>query len=121
MAKRYYIGGDNDGNKVPCADAVFETDKMSFNEESGVLFIAFYDSNGDIVTPTAGTVTPEGSAIEGQWLTPSSGDAVIDCTEVIAGSATYTTPVFVGCCERVRITMADVDADSFIAFIWKKA
>lgn len=124
MAKIYYV--NNDGDKsLPVTDGTYTTfdepgSEVDVRTESGVFIIAFYDANGDPATPTGGTITPEMSPINGQWLAPGSGDASIDATTVIAGSATYSIPTFEGPAREGRITLSGITGvSSARAFFWR--
>ena len=123
MAQIYYVKAADGSDSLPVGDGTLLTNEMLNVTDfgTGVLAVAFYDANGDLVTPTAGTITPEGSPIEGQWLTPSSGDSVIQATAVIAGSATYAMPVFTGPVIQGRITFAGIiGAVTAKAYFWRE-
>ena len=94
---------------------------ISTGYQSGTFVIAFYNSAGVAVTPTAGTVKPEMSPIKGQWHEPSGGDVTIDAAKCIAGLATYAIPVFFGECEGARLTLAGITgtATTFEAHFWR--
>ncbi|MBL4800225.1 MAG: hypothetical protein JKY50_22745 [Oleispira sp.] len=122
MSQIYEVLKDG-SNVLPVANGVLVTNEM-LNVTSygtGVFVIAFYDASGDPVTPTAGTITPEASPIDGQWHTPSSGDATITATAVVAGSAVYAIPVFTGPVIQGRITLAGIlGATSCKAYFWRE-
>lgn len=114
--KQYYIA-----ENIPVADGVFETTSEYMGFEGGYFMIAFYDGLGDLVVPTAGTITPEMCPIEGQWHAPSSGADVIDATEVGFNPAVYSIPSFSGPALGGRATLSGVTgASTFTAFFWRK-
>lgn len=118
MAERFYFK-DSGSIELPI-DGTFLTGEYPIEYESGYIVIALYDSNGDIVTPSAGTCTVEASPIDGQWHNGvTAGDAVIDLT-LAGASATYTIPLFKGPHKQARITLASVaGANSAKAYIWR--
>lgn len=117
MAKRFYI---NDSVLNPVNDGVFETGVQQVEFETGVFIIAFYDAQGEPVTPTAGTVKPEMSPVKGQYLEPSSGDITIDATTAGDGSASYKMPVFIGPAIGGRIELDGiVGAEQYTAYFWR--
>lgn len=124
MAKIYYVR-DNGRQEISVADGVYSTftnpgSEIDIGTETGVFVIAFYDSSGSPVTPTGGTIVPEMSPIRGQWQQAGSGSATIDATTVIAGTATYTVPVFAGPAIEGRITLSGITgADSAVAYFWR--
>ena len=125
MAKIYYVNDGAGQTSLPVADGILTTfdqpgSGIDINTETGVFVIAFYDAGGDPVTPTAGTVAPEMSPIDGQWHTPSSGDAVINATTVTNGSASYVIPVFTGPAREGRITLSGITgAATCQAYFWR--
>lgn len=123
MATMYYVKTADGSDKLPVSNGVLYTGEMLNVTEfgTGVFVVAFYDANGDSVTPTAGSINPEGSPIDGQWLAPSSGDATISATDVVAGSALYSVPVFTGPVSQGRLTFAGITgASSAKAFFWRE-
>lgn len=125
MAKSYFVKNTGNENKIPVTDGVYSTfnqigDDIDLGTEAGVFVIAFYDSSGDPVTPSAGTITPEMSPISGQWQSASTGDSIIDATTVQAGSATYTMPTFSGPAIEGRVTLSGIlGASSAVAYFWR--
>jgi hypothetical protein len=116
--ERYYFK-DSGSIELPI-DGVFYTDEFSPEYEGNLIVIAFYDSSGDIVTASTGTVTVEVTPIKGQWFNGvSSGDATITASEAGA-TATYGIPVFLGPVTQARITLASVaGADHAKAYLWR--
>ena len=126
MAKKYYVKNSTGGTVLPVANGTLTTRPgsnylMDENFETGTFNIIFFDANGEPVTPGAGTIVPEMSTFsEGQWLGPSTGDATIQATDVQAGSASYTMPVFSGPAVEGRLTFADITvAVSAKAYFWR--
>lgn len=125
MAKIYYVNDGAGSVSLPVGDGVFTTfdqpgSDVDISTESGVFVIAFQDANGDPVTPTGGTIVPEMSPIEGQWQKATTGDSIIDASEVIAGSSAYTMPVFPGPAREGRLTFAGITgAVTAVAYFWR--
>ncbi len=125
MAKIYYVKNATGGKTLPVADdtlSIFDQtgSEVDISTESGVFIIAFFDANGDPVTPTGGTIIPEMSPIAGQWQQAGAGDTTINATSVIAGAATYNIPVFSGPAREGRLTFSGITgATSAIAYFWR--
>lgn len=123
MAKIYPVLNASGGDVLPVANGTLNTRLMLNTDEyeTGTFNIQFYDANGDPVTPGAGTIVPEMSTFsEGQWLGPSTGDATIQATDVQAGSASYTVPVFNGPAVEGRLTFSGITvAVSAKAYFWR--
>lgn len=125
MAKIYHVKTSGSLTRLPVTDGTLSTyqqigDDIDIGTETGVFIIAFYDSNGDPVTPAAGTITPEMSPLPGQWQRAGTGDAVIDATKVEAGLSTYSMPTFAGPAIEGRLTFAGIaGADSAVAYFWR--
>ena len=125
MAKIYYVNDGAGSTTLPIDDGVLTTfaqpgSEIDISTESGVFVIAFQDANGDPVTPTGGTITPEMSPIEGQWQGAGGGDVIINAVDVIAGSAAYTLPVFPGPAREGRLTFSGITgAVSAVAYFWR--
>lgn len=122
-ARRDYFK-DGEALVLPITDGAYATDlnyqRMTYG--TNIVYIAAYDSNDELVTPTSGTGAMEFAGIDGQFLTPSSGDSVIEFTDLINGSATYTVPVAIGGIIQARITLDGVSGNvSYIkAFMWRQ-
>lgn len=117
MAKRYNFLNEG-STTLPVEDATYETANMSPGDAFGDCLIAFYDENGDMVKPTAGTVLFESAAIDGQWL---AGGEAIDAT-LCGPEATYTPPSFNSVVVRSRVTLQGVTgATTARAFHWRGA
>tara|TARA_R110000764_G_scaffold60448_8_gene129799 strand:- start:6129 stop:6485 length:357 start_codon:yes stop_codon:yes gene_type:complete len=117
MAKREFF--KNGASFSLPIDGTFYTDIFAPDYEESILAIALYDSNGAIVTASAGTCVISISPINGQWQGPSLGSETIDLT--LAGAdATYVMPSFRGPQIQARIVLANVaGAVSASAFIWR--
>lgn len=123
MAQIYYVKAADGSDSLPVANGTLLTNEMLNVTDfgTGVFVVAFYDADGLTVTPTGGTITPEGSPIEGQWLTPSSGNAVIQAADVIAGSSSYAIPVFTGPVIQGRVKFAGIaGAVTAKAYFWRE-
>lgn len=125
MAKIYYVNDGAGSTSLPIGDATLTTfdqpnSNVDLSTETGVFVIAFYNAGGEVTTPTAGTITVEMSPILGQWQGPSTGDAVIDATTVIAGLSTYTMPAFSGPAIEGRLTFSGITgAVTAEAYFWR--
>ena len=123
MAQIYYVKAADGSDDLPVSNGVLYTNEMLNVTDfgTGVFVVAFYDADGVPVTATAGTITPEASPIEGQWHTPSSGNEIIQATSVIAGSASYSIPVFTGPVCQGRLTFAGITGASLArAYFWRE-
>ena len=90
-------------------NGTFETALLAPENESNIVTLAAYDSAGDIVTATVGTVTVSCSPIKGQWLVdPSIGAGVINLSDA-GPSAVYEMPLYRGQVIGVIAVIADVD------------
>ena len=119
MSQRYYVLS-GESAVLPITDGTLLTEDISVDYENCVFVVAFYDAQGDAVTPSAGTIKPEMSPIKGQWQEPSSGDITIDATKCIAGLSTYAIPTFDGPTELGRLTFAGITgAASATAYFWR--
>ena len=120
---------DNNSIDVSVADGTYETGVIAERFREGVFVIVFFDADGNIVTPTAGTITTNMSPYKAaekqqyQWLAPSCGDAVISATDVVSstdGVARYTLPLFIGPTVKGRMTLSGITgADHCQAFFWR--
>lgn len=115
MSKRYPV---LDSNESEILDATVDTtystktlsnSNMDKNLQTAILSLSCYDANGDLVTPGAGTFYINGRPAKAkQFLEPGSGDATIDATKVINGTATYSLPVLLGKCLEVTVTTSGI-------------
>ena len=121
MAKVYSVKTDSGSSELPITNGFYYTDVMNKGHEAGTFAIAFYDVNGDIVTPTGGTITTAMEIIDGQWHGPSSGAnpiSAIDC----GTDGAYEIQAYNGPATRGRITLngiAGVDIDHVKAEFWR--
>lgn len=122
MAERY-VCKNNGSVRLPITDGVYETDGISLDHETGTLTVAFYDVDGNIVTPSAGVVDHAmESTTDGQWFGASSGDSPIDATACGANAA-YTIPVYNGPAQKGRIEFTGIAGASIsyaVATFWRK-
>lgn len=107
MAKVYSVKTDSGSSELPITNGFYYTDVMNKGHETGTFAVAFYDSSGAIVTPTAGTITPEMELIEGRWGAPGVGDTVIPASSV-SDAVGESVPVFNGPASRGRIELAGI-------------
>lgn len=121
----FYLKHNND-ETIPITDGIYETDGIPTRFRNGQFIIVFFDANGNLVTPTAGSIKPEMATYyntlkqEGQWLVASGGDVVINASDVIAGSAEYTPPLFCGPSQKGRMRLSNIaGADHCKAFFWR--
>ncbi|QNI20529.1 hypothetical protein KB2_gp052 [Klebsiella phage vB_KleM_KB2] len=89
------------------ADGTYETGLIDQNHNKCDFRVAFYNSSGAIVTPTAGTVTPTMQLLPGQWMAPGTGDVSVDATKCGA-AATYSLPVFNTSATKGRIVLSGI-------------
>ncbi|AUR85534.1 hypothetical protein NVP1076O_29 [Vibrio phage 1.076.O._10N.286.51.B7] len=119
MATRYYARNDSGNTELPVTDGTYLTRDMNIEFETGVLVVAFYDSEDKIVTPTAGTIDHAMSPIDGQWQSSSSGTTPINAMNC-GPDATYEVPTYVGPAIKGRIELTGVTgADYCVAYFWR--
>lgn len=121
MAKRYDVYSNDGGIDIPVDNGTFYTGNMSADFEFGTFVIAFYNSNGDIETPSSGTVTHEMSPINSQWHEAGAGSLSFDASE--AGStAVYKMPSYAGPAVQGRVTFQDILPSNLTAkaYFWRK-
>lgn len=111
----YPVLNGSGGEILPTANGTLLTDSMSANpSQSCQVYIEFFsDAAGTVpVTPSAGTVTVQGSPMGSNWLAPSNG-GVIQANTVGSPVSTYTPPFFQGRMAQGRITFAGIAGASF--------
>ena len=95
---------------LPVTDGVYYTGAgmgASAADNCQVYIELFTDAAGTVLaSPSAGTVSAQGSPMGQAWLAPSSG-ATINAADVKA-AATYTPPVFTGRMQQGRVTFAGI-------------
>lgn len=102
----------NGSDELPITDGMYYTGGMSrVLYETGIFSVAFYDSDGNIVTPTDGTIQPRGELEKGSFGAPGDGDTTIQASETGA-TFTYSTPVFTGPMQSGRITFASITGEN---------
>lgn len=113
-----YIRKDNTNpeTRQQVSNATYYTKINDDNHfQSGMFVVAFYDINGDITTPTSGTLKVSVSPIEGQWREIATLNAT-DCGE----SATYEYPILTGTMLQGKVEVSGVvGADSIEGFFWR--
>ena len=100
---------------LPTANATLTTESMAANpaQNCQVYLEFFSDAAGTIpVTPTAGTVTVQGSPMGANWLAPSNNGTVTANT-VGNPLSTYTPPFFQGRMVQGRVTFAGITGAAF--------
>ena len=117
MASVHHFKTAEGDSLIPVADGVFVTDNISADNGRGNCFLAFYDTDGEtLITPTAGTITFESAAIEGQWLDAGAGGSI---SAINVGTA-YTPPSFDSMVIKSRMTLSGITGASFVrAFHWR--
>ena len=118
---------DNESINIPVDDGTYETGIIAERFKEGVFIIAFFDANNNLVTPTGGAIKVEMSPFRNrdnldqfQWQDPSNGDTPILATNVIAGLAKYTLPLFIGPSVKGRMKLNGIaGADHCQAFFWR--
>ena len=125
MSRRIFANGRRLNNISSSLEVDIEVDDGSSSDDftQSYVVIAFYDTNGVAVTPTAGTVTITAQPIEGQSLAPSAGDATFQMTNVQADTdsvASYTPPVFVGPVSSRNISIqSQAGVAQYSAYVWR--
>ena len=97
------------GEVLPVANATLYTGDMSASSASRCqVYVEFFtDAAGTVLaSPSAGTVSAQGTPMGEVWLAPSSG-ATINAADVKA-VGTYTPPVFTGRMRQGRVTFAGI-------------
>ena len=119
---------DSDSIDIPITDGTYETGMIAERFRNGVFVIVFFDSAGNIVTPTGGYIEPRMATFiipgtnQAQWLEPSGGDIKILAMNVKAGDATYTPSLFHGPTVKGKIKLVGIEgADHCKAFFWRTA
>ena len=126
MSQIFNVLNAEGGIKLPIADGTLST-REGLETQNGFstaqFVISFRDIDGKPVTPTAGTVNPVMSPIEGQIMNAGGDEVAINALEVKAsqdGVATYTIPTFIGISNQGFVTFDGIiGADHAVAFFWK--
>ena len=110
----------NGARVLAAANNVYYTDALesddALDSSRSIFFIQFYDANMLPVTPTAGTITPEMSPIEGQWLKASNQDFI----RAVDTGNNYTPSVFEGPAIDGRVTLSGIVGAVYAkAFFWR--
>lgn len=91
------------------ADGTFFSDKVAPCGDGVIVTAAAYDSSGEIVTGTVGTITISSSPMEGQFHEGATmGSNVISLTDA-GPEATYGMPLYRGPVTQIKAVVADVD------------
>ena len=122
MGRRYDFRAGSDGTGstvIPVAVGDFFCNDIDPVYERGQCCLAFYGPDGTtLATPTAGTIIFRASCIEGQFLRDSL-TTTIQATQIEAGDASYTAPLFNGPAIRAKMTLAGITGVSFVvAHYW---
>ena len=115
MAIRIFLKSPNGSGVVPTANGAIETEDMtSITASRTQVYIEFFSDEAGTqrVTPTAGTITIEGSPLGGIFLAPACG-GVIDATTVSSPTATYDVPFFEGRIIRGKASFSGVTGAAF--------
>ena len=108
--ERWPVLAPNGSEVLPVTDGIYYTKAgmgASTADNCQVYVEFFTDAAGTVLaSPSAGTVSAQGSPMGEVWLAPSSG-ATINAADVKA-VGTYTPPVFFGRMERGRVTLAGI-------------
>lgn len=111
----YPVLNSSGGEILPTSNATLTTESMAANpSQNAQVYIEFFsDALGTTpATPTAGTVTIQGSPMGLNWLAPSTGGTV-QANTVGNPNSTYTPPFFQGRMAQGRITFAGVTGAAF--------
>ena len=109
----------NGSERIPIEEGTYNSVIMPEDFQQGAFFLAFYNSNGGIVTPTAGTITVELSPIEGQWHGLNENGVITATT--VGANATYVVPAFCTLVRqgRMRFDSAIAGGAYCRAFFWR--
>ncbi len=108
----------NDIDRLPITNGIYFTELMPEDFQQGAFYLQFFDTLGDVVTPSAGTITVQISPIEGQWhLLDRHGTIAASSVGAIS---TYTVPVFCALARQGRVQFDGIaGADHCRAFFWR--
>ena len=108
--ERWPVFAPGGGEVLPVTDGVYYTGSNmggSLADDCQVYVEFFTDAAGTVLaSPSAGTVSAQGTPMGEVWLAPSSG-ATINAADVKA-VGTYTPPVFTGRMRQGRVTFAGI-------------
>lgn len=108
--ERWPVLAPNGSEVLPVTNGIYYTKAgmgASTADNCQVYVEFFTDAAGTVLaSPSAGTVSAQGSPMGEAWLAPSSGSTV-NAADVKSVSA-YTPPVFFGRMERGRVTLAGI-------------
>ena len=109
----------NGSERIPIQAGTYMTEVMPEEFQLGAFYLAFYNSNGGIITPTGGSIVVEFSPIEGQWHQLNENGTITATT--VGASATYTVPTFCTYARQGRMTFdSDIAGGAYCrAFFWR--
>lgn len=84
-------------------DGQYESASMPSSYHEGYISIMFYDAQGGIVTPTAGTISFHGSETGDVW-----GEIASVTANLVGTGVEYTRPAFAGPMRHVRATTSGI-------------
>ena len=120
MGQRYFFKDLTEETFIPINNGEFLSSGMSAEYSTGQCYLQFYDAQKQPVTPTGGTVTFRGGAFDGQKLMPTNGNGIINATDVVAGEALYTPPLFDGCIVFTSMTLSGITGATYVrAYHWR--
>ena len=106
---------DTDGMAI---NGTYLSEDMAEDFQQGAFFIAFYNSDGNIATPTGGTIEVQLSPIDGQWHSLDRNGQIEATT--VGELATYVIPAFCTLVRQGRMTLNDIQGAAYCkAFFWR--
>lgn len=107
MAHVYDAVTSSGSTLLPIADATHVITDISAEHPRGQIHVVFYeDDEVTVAEPTAGTITPRGGLIAGQFLEPGVTTS-IPANEV-GPEASYTPPVINGPVTHLRFELSGI-------------
>jgi len=123
MAQRYNVlsGGSTGSNKLPVTsqDISYLSPLMGADSDKVDVYLEFFDSSNNPVTPTGGQVFVYGLPVAQNWL-PAVGSPV-NASSVSAGVSGYVPPMMDGLCTQARIRFVGIQgAVTASAVVYKR-
>ena len=125
LFQKFFFCMNADGTtKLPVTNGTYETDDMALDFQQGAFFVAFFDANEAIVTPSDGTVQIQFKPVEtwDQWhpFVDASGNVMTINANTVGQQATYIVPQVCLPFQRGRMVLNGITgAVSCKAVFWK--
>lgn len=120
MAQRYNIT-NNTSLQLPVTnpDVTYTSPNMGADSDKVDVYLEFYDSAGNQVTPTGGQVHVYGLPMAKSWL-PAVGSP-INASLFTVPYSSYTPPTLDGLCTQVRVRFVGITgAATALAVVYKR-